>query len=244
MPSAGSTSDPRPARPADSTAVLSCRQVGQVYPSRRGGEQVVALHEVTRDFAAGRVTTIAGPSGSGKSTLLRILACVDRPASGTVELDGVDIGRASTRRRRALRRRRLAYVFQNPGDNLVEYLSASEQVRLAGELRGSTVEAGEVTRVLELLGLSHRVAARPGTMSGGEQQRLAIACAVVGGPALVLADEPTAELDSASGARALQALHDLREEGVAFAVSSHDPAVIEASDHLLRLDRGRPVESW
>ena len=101
-----------------------------------------------------------------------------------------------------------------------------------------------MARLLELLGLGHRARHLPVQLSGGEQQRLAVACSVVGRPSIVIADEPTAELDSVSADRVLGAFADLRGEGVAFVVSSHDPRVVDRTDHLLRLDRGRPVESW
>lgn len=207
-------------------------------------EEVLALREVDKDFPAGRVTTIVGPSGSGKSSLLRILACVDRPTAGSVRIGGREVAELGVRRRRALRRTAVGYVFQNPVDNLVEYLRAAEQVRLAARLRGVRPEPAEVDRLLELLGLTGRADHLPVQLSGGEQQRLSFACAVVGRPAIVVADEPTAELDSASADRVLQAVHDLRAEGVAFLLSSHDPRVVQSTDHLLRLEHGRVVESW
>jgi ABC-type lipoprotein export system ATPase subunit len=219
-----------------------CRDVHKVYVI--ADEEVRALTAVDKEFPAGRVTTIVGPSGSGKSSLLRILACVDRPTSGSVRVGGQEIAELGVRKRRALRRTAVGYVFQNPTDNLVEYLRGAEQVRLAARLRGLRPDPAEIDRLLELLGLTGRADHLPVQMSGGEQQRLSFACAVVGRPAIVVADEPTAELDSASADRVLQAVHDLREEGVAFLVSSHDPRVVETADHLLRLEHGRVVESW
>jgi ABC-type lipoprotein export system ATPase subunit len=175
---------------------------------------------------------------------LRILACVARPDSGRVRLEDVEVSRLSSRRRRYIRRYRLGYLFQSPADNLLEYLTAAEHVRLAAELRGVTTNRDEIDRVLDTLRLGHRAEHHPAELSGGEQQRLAIACAVAGRPAIVLADEPTAELDTGSARLVLDAMRALRDEGVAFAVASHDPNVIEGGDHLLRLDRGEPVESW
>jgi putative ABC transport system ATP-binding protein len=184
-------------------------------------ERIEALKGIDKEFPAGRVSTIVGPSGSGKSSLLRILACVDRPTTGSVQVGGQEIAGLSVRKRRALRRTAVGYVFQNPVDNLVEYLRAAEQVRLTG-----------------------RADHLPVQLSGGEQQRLSFACAVIGRPAIVVADEPTAELDSASADRVLEAVHDLRDEGVAFLLSSHDPRVVQSTDHLLRLEHGEVVESW
>lgn len=219
-----------------------CRDVHKVYAV--ADEEVEALKEVDKEFPAGRVTTVVGPSGSGKSSLLRILACIDRPSAGSVRIGGREVADVGVRRRRALRRTAVGYVFQNPADNLVEYLRAAEQVRLAARLRGVRPEPEEIDRLLELLGLTGRADHLPVQLSGGEQQRLSFACAVIGRPAIVVADEPTAELDSASADRVLQAVHDLRDEGVAFLLSSHDPRVVESADHLLRLEHGRVVESW
>ena len=223
-------------------AAALCRDVNKVYVV--ADEEVQALRDVDKEFPAARVTTIVGPSGSGKSSLLRILACVDRPTSGSVRIGGQQVADLGVRRRRALRRTAVGYVFQNPADNLVEYLRAAEQVRLAARLRGVRPEPAEIDRLLELLGLTGRADHLPVQLSGGEQQRLSFACAVVGQPAIVVADEPTAELDSASADRVLEAVHDLREEGVAFLLSSHDPRVVQSTDHLLRLEHGRVVESW
>jgi len=220
----------------------SCRGVDKTYVV--ADEEVLALREVDKDFPVARVTTIVGPSGSGKSSLLRILACVDRPTAGSVRVGGREVADLGVRRRRALRRTTVGYVFQNPSDNLVEYLRTSEQVKLAARLRGVHPDPGEVDRLLELLGLTGRADHLPVQLSGGEQQRLSFACAVIGRPAIVVADEPTAELDSASADRVLEAVHDLRDEGVAFLLSSHDPRVVQSTDHLLRLEHGRVVESW
>ncbi|MBA2552827.1 MAG: ABC transporter ATP-binding protein [Geodermatophilaceae bacterium] len=219
-----------------------CRDVRKVY--RTADEEVLALTDVDKDFPAARVTSIVGPSGSGKSSLLRILACVDRPTDGSVLIAGKEVAGLGPRGRRALRRRSVAYVFQNPIDNLVEYLTVTDQMKLAARLRGQRPTDAEMDRLLTTLGLEQRATHKPVQLSGGEQQRVAVACAVIGHPTIVVADEPTAELDSASAERVLQAVHDLRDEGVAFILSSHDPAVVEASDHVLRLEHGRVVESW
>ncbi|HVQ93520.1 MAG TPA: ATP-binding cassette domain-containing protein [Mycobacteriales bacterium] len=219
-----------------------CRDVHKTYVI--GDKQIEALINVDKEFPASRVSTIVGPSGSGKSSLLRILACVDRPSSGSVRIGGHEVSALGTRRRRALRRTSVGYVFQNPVDNLIEYLDATAQLKLAAKLRGQPADPVEIDRLLNVLGLSPRASHLPVQLSGGEQQRLAFACAVMGRPAIVVADEPTAELDSASADRVLQAVHDLRDEGVAFLLSSHDPRVVESADHLLRLEHGRVVESW
>ena len=223
-------------------AAAAVRDVRKTYVIE--DERVEALKGIDKEFPPGRVSTIVGPSGSGKSSLLRILACVDRPTTGSVRIGGREIADLSVRRRRALRRTSVGYVFQNPVDNLVEYLRGAEQVRLAARLRGVRADEAEIDRLLAVLGLTGRADHLPVQLSGGEQQRLSFACAVVGRPAIVVADEPTAELDSASADRVLEAVHDLRDEGVAFLLSSHDPRVVQSTDHLLRLEHGEVVESW
>jgi putative ABC transport system ATP-binding protein len=225
-----------------SVAAAVCSDVRKVYAV--ADEEIEALTGVDKEFPAGRVTTIIGPSGSGKSSLLRILACVDRPTAGSVRVAGQEVANLGARRRRALRRTAVGYVFQNPVDNLVEYLRPIDQIRLAARLRGLRPDVEEIERLLGVLGLQHRSRHLPVQMSGGEQQRLAFACAVIGRPAVVVADEPTAELDSTAADRVLEAVHDLRAEGVAFIVASHDPRVVDTADHLLRLEHGRVVESW
>jgi putative ABC transport system ATP-binding protein len=221
---------------------MMCADVRQVYPTEDG--EVEALAGVSKEFAPGAITTIAGPSGSGKSTLLRVLACITRPERGQVRVEDVDVVRLSARRRRRLRRYRLAYLFQNPADNLIEYLTAAQQVKVSAEVRGARVDGAGVLELLDTLGIAHRADHKPDELSGGEQQRLAVACAVVGSPAIVLVDEPTAELDTGSAAVVIDALRAMRARGATFAVTSHDPSVLEASDHMLRLDRGHTVESW
>ncbi|MCW2495554.1 ATP-binding cassette domain-containing protein [Jatrophihabitans sp.] len=209
-------------------------------------ERVVstALQEVTKAFPAGRLTVVAGPSGCGKSTLLRLLACIDRPTTGSVVVDGRAVGGASTRRRRRLRRTRLGYLFPDPIENLVEYLTVAGQLRLAAQLRGRQIADDEIERTLQRFGLAHRLDHHPQQLSGGEQQRVSIACALVGAPLLVVGDEPTAELDSVAADRVLDSVQLLCSTGTAFVIASHDPRVIERADHLLRLEHGRTVESW
>jgi ABC-type lipoprotein export system ATPase subunit len=180
---------------------------------------------------------VVGPSGSGKSSLLRILACIDRPTSGSVRVGGVEVAAMRAHRRRRVRRRLVGYVFQQPADNLLPYLTVRGHLELAARLRGRD-RPGEADRLLGTLGLVQRADHRPAQLSGGEQQRLAFAAAVVGGPALVVADEPTAELDSEAGERLMQALLALRDAGTSLVVSSHDQVVTEAADALVRLHDG------
>jgi putative ABC transport system ATP-binding protein len=220
------------------TPPASCQGLVKEYATATG--TVRALRGVDATFPAGRVTAVVGPSGSGKSSLLRILACVDRPTAGSVLVGGTDVAALGARRRRRVRRQLVGYVFQQPGDNLLSYLTGREQLELAARLRGPE-RPGEVDRLLAALGLEHRAGHRPEQLSGGEQQRLAFAAAVVGGPALVVADEPTAELDTEAGERLMQAVLGLRDEGVSLVLSSHDPVVTGAVDAVVRLHDGEVV---
>jgi putative ABC transport system ATP-binding protein/macrolide transport system ATP-binding/permease protein len=229
---------PDDAGPTDDPAA-TCRDVVKTY--RTATESVTALDGVTLAVPRARVTVVVGPSGSGKSSLLRLLACIDRPDSGEVAVAGLRVDALRARARRRLRRREVAYLFQRPGENLLPYLGALEQVRLAAQLRGARVEDDELLDLLGRLGLADRAGHRPAQLSGGEQQRLAVACGVVGDPALVVADEPTAELDTAAAERVLTAMEELASSGVGFVLSSHDPRVMAIADGFVRLDHGRLV---
>ena len=217
------------------TPPVACAGLVKEYATASG--TVRALKGVDAAFPAGRVTAVVGPSGSGKSSLLRILACVDRPTAGSVRVGGVDVAAMGARGRRRVRRELVGYVFQQPGENLLPYLTARGQLELAARLRGRE-RPGEADRLLAALGLEHRAGHRPEQLSGGEQQRLAFAAAVIGGPALVVADEPTAELDSEAGERLMQAVLGLRDQGTSLVVSAHDPVVTGAVDGIVRLHDG------
>ena len=218
-------------------AGVACAGVVKEYSTATG--TVLALKGVDAAFPAGQVTAVVGPSGSGKSSLLRILACVDRPTAGSVRVGGVDVAALGARGRRRVRRRLVGYVFQQPGDNLLPYLTTREQLELAAQLRGRRKGIGEqVERLLAALGLEHQAGHRPEQLSGGEQQRLAFAAAVIGGPALVVADEPTAELDTEAGERLMRAVLGLRDQGTSLVLSSHDPVVTGAVDGIVRLHDG------
>jgi putative ABC transport system ATP-binding protein len=199
--------------------------------------EVHALKGVDASFPAESVTAVVGPSGSGKSSLLRILACIDRPTAGQVRIGEEEVASLSPRRRRRVRRQTIGYVFQRPADNLISYLTAREHLALSARLRGSTL-GDDGQRLLDVLGLSGRASHRPQQLSGGEQQRLAFASAVVGRPALVVADEPTAELDSENARTLMETVVALRAEGIAFAVATHDPIVVEMADQTLHLRHG------
>jgi len=216
----------------------SCQGVVRIYWSASG--EVHALKGVDADFPAGSLTAISGPSGSGKTSLLRILAAQDRPTAGTAMVGGRSLATLSTRQLRRLRRRQIGYVFPRPPDNLLSHLTVTEHLVMAGRLRrmGRHNAAAEAGELLDLLGLTARRTHRPAELSGGEQQRLAFAQAVVGRPSLVVADEPTGELDSATTGDLLDAVHRLTARGTTVVIASHDLQVAAAADRVLHLRSG------
>jgi ABC-type lipoprotein export system ATPase subunit len=198
-----------------------------------------ALTDVDVDLEPGRLSVVAGPSGSGKSSLLRVLAGLHRPTRGTVAVAGTDITRMRTGSLRRLRRRTMGVVLQNPADNLLEYLTAVEQVELAARLRGAST--ADADALLDAVGLADRAGSPPAQLSGGEQQRVAFAAAAIGTPTLLLADEPTAQLDAGAGAALVETMRSLVLGGATLVVTSHDDAVIDAADHVVRLRDGGVV---
>ncbi len=213
----------------------SCRRVGKTYVAASG--PVVALRDASVTVAPASVTLLLGHSGSGKSTLLRLLACLDRPDAGTVTVGGTDVGRLPDRQRRLVRRRDVGYVFSRPSDNLLPYLTAAEQVLLSARLR--RVPAAAADGLLDRLGLGGRAQAMPADLSGGERQRLAFAAAAVGQPRLLVADEPTAELDARSVGQLLGVLREVAQAGSGVLVATHDVRLLEVADTVVRIADGR-----
>jgi ABC-type lipoprotein export system ATPase subunit len=211
----------------------SCSEVVKTYATESG--RVYALRGVDATFPKGKVSAIVGPSGSGKSSLLRLLAGMDHPTEGSVMVGEDEISDASSKVLRRVRRK-VGYVFQRPSDNLISYLNVLEHVELAARYRRGP--SRDPLELLDSLGLGHRADHRPEQLSGGEQQRVAFAQAVVGSPELVIADEPTAELDSHASEALLQAIHGLAEEGQTVVLSTHDPQAIEVADKTLFLRHG------
>jgi putative ABC transport system ATP-binding protein len=223
--------------PSPTDPVVRCRGVGVGYRTAAG--VVHALTDVDVDFAADRLSVVAGPSGSGKSSLLRVLAGLHRPRIGSVHLEGVDLARLRAGALRRLRRRTMGVVLQNPADNLLDYLTAVEQVELAARMRGA--DPSGAVDLLAAVGLGERAGAALAELSGGEQQRVAFAAAAIGHPTVLLADEPTAQLDAAGGAGLVAAMRRLVDIGATLIVTSHDPMVIEAADDLVQLRDGQRV---
>ncbi len=216
-----------------SLTAASCNELVKTYATESG--RVYALRGVDATFPRGKVTAIVGPSGSGKSSLLRLLAGMDHPTEGSVKVGEEEIGDASSKVLRRVRRK-VGYVFQRPSDNLISYLNVLEHVELAARYRRGP--SRDPLELLDSLGLAHRADHRPEQLSGGEQQRVAFAQAVVGSPELVIADEPTAELDSHASDALLQTIHGLAEQGQAVVLSTHDPQAIEVADKMVFLRHG------
>jgi putative ABC transport system ATP-binding protein len=208
-----------------------------------GDETVHALRGIDLTVGRGEMLAVRGRSGSGKTTLLNLLGGLDRPTAGTVTVDGAEVSSQSEAQLVQLRRRTVAYVFQAFG--LVPILSAAENVEVPLRLvRANRAERDRrVMELLERVGLGHRARHRPHELSGGEQQRVAIARALANRPRLLLADEPTGQLDSETGRTIMALLHDVvREEGVTAVVATHDPLMLESADRVVELRDGRLVE--
>jgi len=216
--------------------LVEVKGVHKIYP---GGSKVAALRGVDLKIARGEFSALAGPSGSGKSTLLNLIGTLDRPTKGTVSYDGHVVSTLDVDPLSDFRLRSLGFVFQ--AYNLIPVLTAAENVEYPLVLQG--MDPGErrslALEALKWVGLTEYSERRPDLLSGGQQQRVAVARAIVTRPSLVLADEPTANLDSKTGAQLLDLMEGLnRDHGITFLFSSHDGAVLERARRVVRLQDG------
>jgi len=227
------------ARP-EGACVMDVRNITKSLPL--GHERIEILKGISFQIVGGECTALVGPSGSGKSTLLGIIAGLDTPSSGQVFIDGIDITRLPESRLAAVRNQKIGMVFQS--FNLIPTLSAQENVEVplyVGKHQGSP--AARARELLTLVGIAHRLHHRPAQLSGGEQQRVAIARALATDPAVVIADEPTGNLDAKNGENVLRLIAQLGEQtGKTFLIATHDPVVATHADRAIRIVDGRVAQ--
>jgi putative ABC transport system ATP-binding protein len=223
--------------------IVELKNVVKDYPL--GKLKVRALQGIDLAIRRGEFTTIAGPSGSGKTTALNLIGCVDVPTSGTVTVDGQSTGALNDKGLTELRLRKLGFIFQS--FNLVAVLTLFQNVEFPLLLQGGMTPAERKQRVdaiLDRVGLTAHAKHRPSELSGGQRQRVAIARALVTRPAIVLADEPTANLDSVTGKNIIELMRELnRQEQTTFIFSTHDHRVMEQADRIIRLEDGRITDA-
>lgn len=216
--------------------LIEMRGLSKVY--RMGGGEVYALRDISLDVAEGEFLAIVGPSGSGKSTLMNIIGCLDTPTSGRYLLGGEDVSGLSEKRLTRIRNREIGFIFQS--FNLIGSQNALENVELPLLYRG--VDRAERRRLAEealrKVGLAGRMTHCPAQMSGGQQQRVAIARAIAAKPPIILADEPTGNLDSKSGAEIMRILHSLGDAGRTVVLITHDDGIAREADRIVRLSDG------
>ena len=223
------------------TRAIAARTIGAVKVYGSGATEVTALAGVDVEFEAGRLTAIMGPSGSGKSTLMHCLAGLDTLTSGQAIIDGIDLSTLSEKQLTVLRRDRIGFVFQ--AFNLVPTLTAMENIVLPSRLAGRVPDESLLGEVINAVGLAGRLDHRPSELSGGEQQRVAVARSLASDPAIVFADEPTGNLDSSASAEILAFMSNAAHEmGQTIVMVTHDPNTAAYASRVLFLADGRIVD--
>jgi putative ABC transport system ATP-binding protein len=220
------------------SALVEVRDVARTYG--RGATAVHALRAVSFTVAKGQLVAVRGRSGSGKTTLLNIVGGLDTPTRGTVQVAGRDVTAMTERERRRLRRSTVGFVFESFG--LIPTLTAAENVGVPLRITGTDPGAREkrIRMLLSVVGLDDHAEQRPSELSGGEQQRVAIARALAGSPQLLIADEPTGQLDSETGLQVMRLLQTVvRSEGITVLVATHDAGIVDLADRVLTLEDGK-----
>ena len=219
--------------------LLQAKGLTKIYG--RGNNEVHALNECNLSFTEGSFTSIVGRSGSGKSTLMHLLGGLDTPTSGSVEIEGRSLYRLSDSERTIFRRRRIGFVFQFY--NLMPELTAYQNILLPLQLDNRKIDKDYLDEIVSMLGLKERLSHYPGELSGGQQQRAAIARALITKPAVILADEPTGNLDGKSGAEVLELLHLSRKRlNQTLIMVTHDRQIAEGADRIITLEDGKVAD--
>jgi putative ABC transport system ATP-binding protein len=219
--------------------MLELENITKVY--KAGQTEVPALRGISCRIESGEMVSIVGPSGSGKSTLMNIIGCLDKPTSGRYLLDGTEVSELNDNQLAEIRNKKIGFVFQS--FNLLSRTTALANVELPLIYGGASNRRQRALQVLESVGLAHRVTHRPSELAGGEQQRVAIARALVNNPALILADEPTGNLDTRTSQEIMAIFKQLNEQGMTIVLVTHEPDIAAYTQRTIKLRDGRIEES-
>lgn len=228
--------------PAGNAPVIRLNNLSKIFHTE--DLETHAVNEVSLDVSRGEFVAITGPSGCGKSTMLSILGLIDAPSFGEYWLDGRDVTGLGPLERASIRNRRIGFIFQS--FNLIADLTVEENVELPLTYRsgvGRAERRKKVAEAVERVGIGHRARHYPGQLSGGQQQRVAVARALIGSPSILLADEPTGNLDSRNGESVMQLLEELHRDGATICMVSHDPAFAERAGKVIRMLDGKVIEA-